>query len=104
MLVKSHREPKQFELRKKDGKVLEYYLRDNIVTEEVTFEDTTETQYKYDEVKVKLIDRVNLEQFITDNFNDLFQRGIFEETKPNKPSTDERIENLEDTILQIMGV
>lgn len=46
-------------------------LRKNII--EVQFEE--DTQYQFDEVEITLQPRVNLEQYIEDNFDALFYQG-----------------------------
>lgn len=104
MQVRSHKEPQKIELRQNNGKVKEYFLRSNITTEQTEQEEETVTMYVYDEVKVKLVDRNNLETFIKDNFSLLFEQGQLEESIPDNPSQDERISELEDTILSLLEV
>lgn len=104
MLVKSHKEPKKVELRKKEGKVNEYFLRKNISSKEITNEQETTTMYEYEEVKIKLVERNNILDYINNNFEDLFQIGITEENTPEPPSKQERIDELENTLMQLLGV
>ena len=105
MQVTSHKNPQKVELRQEQGKVREYFLRDNITEEQVENEQgDLITQYKYDEVRVKLVNRANIEDYINNNFYLLFEQGQLEEQTPSNPSQDERISELEDTILNLLGV
>ena len=105
MQVTSHKNPQKVELRQEQGKAREYFLRDNITEEQVENEQgDLITQYKYDEVRVKLVDRANIEDYINNNFNLLFEQGKLEEQTPDNPSAEERISELEDTILSLLEV
>jgi len=46
------------------------------------YEDEETSGYRYDEVDLKLQDRPNLEDYITDNFEALYAQGEKEEMKP----------------------
>ena len=105
MQVTSHKNPQKVELRQEQGKVREYFLRDNITEEQVENEQgNLITQYMYDEVRVKLVNRANIENYINNNFNLLFEQGQLEEQTPSNPSQDERMSELEDTILNLLEV
>jgi hypothetical protein len=105
MQVTSHKNPQKVELRQEQGKVREYFLRDNITEEQVENEQgDLITQYKYDEVRVKLVNRANIEDYINNNFYLLFEQGQLEEQTPDNPSAEERISELEDTILSLLEV
>ena len=105
MQVTSHKNPQKVELRQEQGKAREYFLRDNITEEQVENEQgDLITQYKYDEVRVKLVDRANIEDYINNNFYLLFEQGQLKEQTPDNPSAEERISELEDTILSLLEV
>jgi hypothetical protein len=101
MQVKGHKKPKKIELRQQNGKIKEYFLRDNIIQEEIeNQEGNLITQYMYDEVKIELVNRNNLEIFIKDNFTKLFEKAIIKEDEPTQPKLEERLEALESMELE----
>lgn len=92
MKVNSTVNPSKFYIRKVNLGVAYVRLRKNVV-EDLDEEDNT--IFDYDEVEVGISDRSNLNQFIEDNFEVLFEMGLQEENKPKPLSIDEKINKLE---------
>lgn len=67
-------------------------------------EEDGETIYEYEEAEVNLVDRPNLEEYITENFDALFEDGLIKERTPDEPTNKERIDAIEDALLAVMGV
>lgn len=60
--------------------------------------------YEYEETKIQVVDRPNLEDYITEHFDVLFEDGLTKERTPAEATSQERIEALESALLALMGV
>lgn len=72
-------------------------LRDNIseVADDVVDGQAVNLRYEYDEVEITLANRDKLTEYITKNFEALFEYGIEQMNRPKEKSKDERIAELE---------
>lgn len=65
-------------------------LRRNFV--EITAND--ETQYEYEETNIYIVDRYNIEEYVINNFDELFSNGLANENASAPQTTDEKLEEL----------
>ena len=104
MKVQSTIFPSEFLVRKTELGNSHVLLRKNIEEKQIQEEEQEEitTVYEYDEVEVVIANRVNLADYITTNFEVLFEQGLLRENEPKTPSDKERLEALEDAMLEVV--
>ena len=67
--------PQIIELQYSDSQYSYFYLRKNVVKNSIILDEKnniTQDMYDYDEVKLKIYNRANSEQYIQDNFDSLW--------------------------------
>jgi hypothetical protein len=74
-------------IREVENGIRHITLRQNFVESTAINMGVSETQYTFEETNVFIPDRDNIEDFITNNFDDLFNQGITNENAPD-PKTD----------------
>ncbi|MCF8009522.1 MAG: hypothetical protein K9K32_07120 [Halanaerobiales bacterium] len=105
MQVEGSVKPDSYEIKTIENGMAIVLLRKNISEKTIENEDgSTDTLYEYDEVEVELIERNNLESYIENNFDMIFQAGVEEENTPNEPSIKERLEAVEEAIVESVGI
>lgn len=76
-------------------------LRRNITEKEIENEDgSTDIIYEYEETEIILVNRNNLEGYIEDNFDMIFEAGLESETE-HEETIEERIERLEQELEEL---
>lgn len=84
-----------------------FILTRNVVEKELTNGidmNNKDIIYEYEKVEIKLIERPNLNTLIKNNFDAYFNLGLEEEQKPKEPSVSERIEAIEEVLINSLGV
>lgn len=72
--------PTKIQVKKVERGMANVLLRRNIAEKVIENEDgSTDTIYQYEETKAELANRNNLEQYIEDNFDIVFQAGLEKE-------------------------
>lgn len=104
MLVQGSVYPEKYKIRTVEDGIAYIRLRRNITEKEVEHDGQTSIIYEYEETEVQLVYRPNLEEYIEQYFDALFEQGILNERALPKPTEEQRISALEDVILQILGV
>ena len=99
MRVQGSAYPESIWIRNKELDYVNVTLRRNVEEKQIEREEGIETIYEYDEVTIKLIDRPNLEEYIQNNFDALFDMGLQQEAMPPLPTEEERIQAVEDALL-----
>lgn len=99
MKVQGSAYPESIWIRNKELDYINVTLRKNVEEKQIEKEEGIETIYEYDEVTIKLIDRPNLEEYIQNNFDVLFDMGLQQEATPPLPTEEERIQAVEDALL-----
>lgn len=99
MKVQGSAYPENIWIRNKELDSINVTLRKNVEEKQIEREEGIETIYEYDEVTIKLIDRPNLEEYIQNNFDVLFDMGLQQEATPPLPTEEERIQAVEDALL-----
>jgi len=99
MKVQGSAYPESIWIRNKELDYVNVTLRRNVEEKQIEREEGIETIYEYDEVTIKLIDRPNLEEYIQNNFDVLFDMGLQQEATPPLPTEEERIQAVEDALL-----
>lgn len=99
MKVQGSAYPERIWIRNKELGYVYITLRDNVEEKQVEHEDTIDTIYEYDEVTIKIVDRPNLEEYITAHFDALFEMGLQQEATPPLPTEEERLQAIEDVVL-----
>lgn len=104
MKAESNIKPNQIEIKSRDN-MCKVLLRKNISEKIIENEGgNTDTLYEYDEVKVNIADRNNLKSYIENNFDMIFQGGLDKENTPPEPTEKERIEALEEAVIESVGI
>lgn len=76
-------------------------LRRNITEKEIENEDgSTDIIYEYEETEIILVNRNNLEGYIEDNFDIIFEAGLKNENE-DEETIEERIEELEQKLEEL---
>jgi len=99
MKIQGSAYPENIWIRNKELDCVNVTLRRNVEEKQIEREEGIETIYEYDEVTIKLIDRPNLEEYIQNNFDVLFDMGLQQEATPPLPTEEERIQAVEDALL-----
>lgn len=99
MKVQGSAYPESIWIRNMELDYINVTLRRNVEEKQIEKENDIETVYEYDEVTIKLIDRPNLEEYIQNNFDALFNLGLQQEATPPLPTEEERIQAVEDALL-----
>jgi len=99
MRVQGSAYPGRIWIRNKELDYVYITLRDNVEEKQIEHEDTIDTIYEYDEVTIKIVDRPNLEEYITAHFDVLFEMGLQQEATPPLPTEEERLQAVEDAVL-----
>ena len=99
MKVQGSAYPESIWIRNKELDYINVTLRRNVEEKLIEKENDVETVYEYDEVTIKLVDRPNLEEYVQNNFDALFNLGLQQETTPPFPTEEERIQAVEDALL-----
>lgn len=102
MKVQSAIYPERYWIRKIELGDVFIKLRKNINEIKSTFENQVYVIYEYDEVEIKIVNRPSIEDYIENNLDDLFNKGLKEENKPKEPTNEDRIQQLEDAILFLL--
>lgn len=77
-------------------------LRKGFVEKQIQHEENVEIQYEYDETNIYIVDRDNIEEYIQNNFDILFEQGLINENKPKEPSVEDRISSMENVLLNLL--
>ena len=105
MKAESNIKPNQIKIKGKNGGMCKVLLRKNVSEKTIENEDgSTDTLYEYDEVIVELAERNNLENYISNNFDMIYQAGLDKENTPPEPTEKERIEALEEAVIESVGI
>lgn len=99
MKVQGSAYPESIWIRNKELDYINVTLRKNVEEKQIEKENDVETVYEYDEVTIKLVDRPNLEEYVQNNFDALFNLGLQQETTPPLPTEEERLQAIEDAVL-----
>lgn len=99
MKVQGSAYPESIWIRNKELGYVNVTLRDNVEEKQIEHDETTDTIYEYDEVTIKIVDRPNLEEYITAHFDVLFEMGLQQEATPPLPTEEERLQAVEDAVL-----
>ena len=99
MKVQGSAYPESIWIRNKELDYINVTLRKNVEEKQIEKENDVETVYEYDEVTIKLVDRPNLEEYVQNNFDALFEMGLQQETTPPLPTEEERLQAIEDAVL-----
>ena len=99
MKVQGSAYPESIWIRNKELDYINVTLRKNVEEKQIEKENDVETVYEYDEVTIKLVDRPNLEEYVQNNFDALFNLGLQQETTPPSPTEEERLQAIEDAVL-----
>lgn len=99
MKVQGSAYPERIWIRNKELDYINVTLRKNVEEKQIEKENDVETVYEYDEVTIKLVDRPNLEEYIQNNFDALFDMGLQQEATPPLPTEEERLQAIEDAVL-----
>jgi len=80
-------------------------LRRDFTEETIIRQEGEETQYKFEETDVFIPDRDNIEDFVTNNFGNLFDQGLLNENAPvKKTDTEINTDRIEATENALMGL
>lgn len=99
MRVQGSAYPESIWIRNKELDYINVTLRKNVEEKQIEKENDVETVYEYDEVTIKIVDRPNLEEYITAHFDALFEMGLQQEATPPLPTEEERLQAVEDAVL-----
>ena len=99
MRVQGSAYPESIWIRNMELDYINVTLRRNVEEKQIEKENDIETVYEYDEVTIKIVDRPNLEEYITAHFDALFEMGLQQEATPPLPTEEERIQAVEDALL-----
>ena len=80
MIVEGSVVPAKVKIKKVERGMANVILRRNIEEKELVNEEgDNDIVYQYEEVEVELVNRINLEEYIEDNFDVLFEAGLDKE-------------------------
>lgn len=94
--------PEKIWVREVENEIRHITLRDNFEEKTIVRDGENEVNYEFDEVNVYIVNRDNIESYVSDNFELLFEQGTLQEGKPEEPSLKDRIEQLEILMQEVM--
>lgn len=96
--------PEQIQVKNYENGMAKVLLRRNITENTITNEDgSTDTIYQYEETRVELANRNNLEQYIQNNFDMVFQVGLDKEGIVEE-MLEEKVARLEQEVEELKAV
>lgn len=103
MKVQSRIRPNDYWIRKIELNNAIIRLRRNIEEKTIEHEGVQESIFEYDEVEITIPNRINLEAYIVEHFDELFEMGENQIVVEEK-SIEQRVNDLETLILELGGI
>lgn len=103
MKVQSKIRPNDYWIRKIELNNAIIRLRRNIEEKTIEHEGVQESIFEYDEVEITIPNRINLETYIVEHFDELFEMGEVQIVVEEK-SIEQRVNDLETLILELGGI
>lgn len=89
-------------IREVENGIRHITLRRNFEKKEVKHMEESEIIYEWDETDIYIVDRENILEYVTNNYNVLFEQGLINENKPVEPSIEDRIKALESAVVGVL--
>lgn len=103
MKVQSKIRPNDYWIRKIELNNAIIRLRRNIEEKTIEHEGVQESIFEYDEVEITIPNRINLETYIVEHFDELFEMGE-DQIVVEEKSIEQRVNDLETLILELGGI
>lgn len=106
MIVQGSVYPESIEVKETAGSLTKVLLNRGVIEKQIELENNTgsDVVFEYEQVQVNLVERPNLKEYIESNFNLFFDLGLRNEIKPKEPTVSQRLEAMEEALMQSLGV